>query len=142
MKLRSRDFGDFDQFQCRKSVPKFLNEAPKPRLRRYATASKPPHARPLLNEAPKPRLRRSAQPVQCHHVRLSSMKLRSRDFGDLGFGEGLAGVGILSSMKLRSRDFGDIVEHGSHGVCESFLNEAPKPRLRRLLVRNVPPLMT
>ena len=106
MKLRSRDFGDAKS-PCIRSATRLLNEAPKPRLRRFsrpvcASASRAflneapkPRLRRcrvrrpigrrwwrILNEAPKPRLRRSHAFAPCVHALVSSMKLRSRDFGD------------------------------------------------------------
>ena len=63
---------------------------------------------PFLNEAPKPRLRRCHPDcgggVRCR----PSMKLRSRDFGD-DSANTVQSVTIAPSMKLRSRDFGDSV---------------------------------
>ena len=61
----------------------------------------------------------------------SSMKLRSRDFGDCA-PETAASVKLLySSMKLRSRDFGDEMAQRDRLIVHAVLNEAPKPRLRR-----------
>ncbi|AEK30778.1 Hypothetical cytosolic protein [Bifidobacterium animalis subsp. lactis CNCM I-2494] len=106
-----------------------------------------------LNEAPKPRLRRfRLLPAPLIDL-FPSMKLRSRDFGDISGGIRPCGWDSLNeapkprlrrcvwwknqpvteaapSMKLRSRDFGDSqVNIGGGGL--SSLNEAPKPRLRR-----------
>ena len=87
----------------------------------------------ILNEAPKPRLRRYARAqVGGDDARCSSMKLRSRDFGDVARCVALC-LDQRSSMKLRSRDFGDSAHASCMVTGQSILNEAPKPRLRRYL---------
>ena len=72
---------------------------------------------PFLNEAPKPRLRRCHPDcgggVRCR----PSMKLRSRDFGDAT--PSFASWTIAApSMKLRSRDFGDWREQYHHVAAQ------------------------
>ena len=84
MKLRSRDFGDGVRWLCRYGRVRLLNEAPKPRLRRYGVDF-----------------------IALDLAHNSSMKLRSRDFGDISVILPLLVV-ARSSMKLRSRDFGDM----------------------------------
>ena len=110
MKLRSRDFGDHRHPpRGLHTKPTILNEAPKPRLRRCSTARSHTVGRCLLNEAPKPRLRRYACCAMCSPpFRRSSMKLRSRDFGDTATAATAPCSCSPSSMKLRSRDFGDV----------------------------------
>ena len=85
----------------------------------------------FLNEAPKPRLRRFIKIQSQDLYAISSMKLRSRDFGDQ-YRRFIARRRERSSMKLRSRDFGDRSSATSTmPPCSALLNEAPKPRLRR-----------
>ena len=81
----------------------------------------------LLNEAPKPRLRRLGDGVAWDPpADISSMKLRSRDFGDVRIVVFRAAIADLSSMKLRSRDFGDV----AHRVLVPFTDTQSSMKLR------------
>ncbi|RYP94375.1 hypothetical protein PG102015_1263 [Bifidobacterium pseudolongum subsp. globosum] len=157
MKLRSRDFGDLRGAPMVAIPCVILNEAPKPRLRRCPDRlARWSSCNRLLNEAPKPRLRRFRHGcIGLVEVIRSSMKLRSRDFGDFDAVFLRPLYDVVSSMKLRSRDFGDahpVLRDGEQTVSSmklrsrdfgdspkrvrmldvgAILNEAPKPRLRR-----------
>ncbi|RYQ19563.1 hypothetical protein PG2054B_1320 [Bifidobacterium pseudolongum subsp. pseudolongum] len=164
MKLRSRDFGDQC---CIIDILRFndaLNEAPKPRLRRFLRCG---HGHLRAHPSMKLRSRDFGDGHELvgasEDVGDPSMKLRSRDFGDAAI-HIVPQIFLIPSMKLRSRDFGDFRvlvrertnppkpsmklrsrdfgdgasrSRAVHGYAA--LNEAPKPRLRRWSCRRISP---